>query len=88
MLHYLLAFASFYVFSNLGKINFLVIFSFGTFEVSTQVKANIIDKLQQEMTNDSTRYKTPTFFGKQLNTSFADTSNVVPGQRLVRYIYI
>jgi len=50
------------------------------------VKANVTDKLQQELTNDSTQYKpkTPTFFGKKVNTSFADTSNIVPGQRLVR----
>lgn len=72
---------------NLGKISFKVEFNFGDFQIDTKVSANVTDELQQDMTKNVISKATtnaPTFFGKKINTSFADTNNVIPGQRLVR----
>ena len=49
----------------------------------------MLDQIQQEMQQElkpfqGNQNKSKTFFGKPLNTSFADTSSVIPGQRLVR----
>ena len=67
-------------------MEFNITFNFGNFELETMVKANIIDSIQQEMQSEIKPFKTPqTFFGKKVNTSFADASSVIPGQRLVRY---
>ena len=50
-----------------------------------------MDQVQQEMQQDlkpfqGNQNKSKTFFGKTINTCFADSSSVIPGQRLVRYI--
>ena len=67
---------------NIGKIDFQLIISFTGFHVASKITANVVDKLQEEIVSKEPYKKPQTFLGRTINNS---STNILPGQRLVRY---